>query len=63
MENKIYFEVSEDTKGIDLYNFIKYNMKFYEVMDLYTSLKYTIEYSKSLENRNCCDVSMGGKYE
>ena len=60
---KLSLMVSEDTKGIKLYNFIIYNMKFHEVMDLYTSLKYTIEYSTSLKDRCCCDVKLGNKNE
>lgn len=60
---KLSFMVNEDTKGIELYRFIIYNMKFYEVMDLYVSLKYRIEYSKNLEDRCCCNVSLEEKGE
>lgn len=62
-EEKVTFGVNEDTKGIELYRFIIDNMKFSEVMDLYTSLKYRIEYSTSLEARCCCNVNMEDKYE
>ncbi len=37
------FEVSEETKGKDLHNFIKYNMPFNEVIDLYMLLTSDIK--------------------
>lgn len=54
---KVSLMVNEDTKGIELYRFIINNMKFSEVMDLYTSLKYKIEYSTSLKDRCCCNIN------
>lgn len=57
-EEKLTFGVNEDTKGIELYDFISKNMKFeevirlYELLDMRTNKPYGIIYNGEIKTDN-----------
>ena len=49
--------INADTKGTDLYNFIKEVMSFNEVIELYKLLKYKIDFQVDMQSVNeYCEI-------